>query len=399
MKKISQKQPSNVNLQFKLLSVIGIIIIVAGHCYSGGFSLAYEWFPIYSFQLTMFAFISGYFYKQKNEDGVLSYIWKRFTRLVIPAYLWNIAYGLFALLLTYCGYTFLPKVNLYNLFVMPFIDGEALKFNLGSWFVYPLFCVCVINVLFRKLLKALKISNEYLIMTVYLAVGMVSVWACIEHPQVKDGAMLLVFRTLFFLPGFGMGYFYKEKLENHDKMSNTAYFTILFSVQLMLIQFCKDLAYTPSGCSGYKNGFVIPYITSITGIAFWLRVTKILTPTIKNWKLVRLIGDNTYSIMIHHFLGFMCVKWIFCLMSMAGSVFSDFNVESLKSAFWYYYLPNGKTQFAVVYVLAGIFIPILIKHICDLCAKGVKRVFVKNKETGKTAVKLQKRKKELVSVK
>ncbi len=398
MSKIAKGQSTGVNLQFKLLSAIGIFIIVAGHCYSGGFSLAYEWFPIYSFQLTMFAFISGYFYKAKSEDNVISYIWKRFKRLVIPAYLWNIAYGLFALLLTYCGYTFLPKVNLYNLFVMPFIDGEEFLFNLGSWFVYPLFCVCVINVLFRKLMKVLKISNEYIIMAVYLAIGMLSVWACIEYPQVKNGAMLLVFRSLFFLPGFSMGYFYKEKLEKHDKMSNVSYFAILFIIQLLLILFCKDLAYTPSGCTGYKNGFVIPYVTSITGIAFWLRVTKILTPAIKNWKLVRLIADNTYSIMIHHFFGFMCVKWLFWIISLAGNMFSDFSVTSLKSGFWYFYLPNGKTQFAIVYVLAGIFIPILIKNICDLCAKGIKRIFSKKEIANKKATKTQKKEKELISV-
>ena len=34
-----------VNLQFKLLSAIGIIIIVSGHCYHGGMELAYNWFP------------------------------------------------------------------------------------------------------------------------------------------------------------------------------------------------------------------------------------------------------------------------------------------------------------------------------------------------------------------
>ena len=30
---------TEVNFQFKLLSAIGIFIIVAGHCYRGGFSL------------------------------------------------------------------------------------------------------------------------------------------------------------------------------------------------------------------------------------------------------------------------------------------------------------------------------------------------------------------------
>lgn len=63
---------SGVNLSFKLLSAIGIIIIVSGHCYKGGISLAYDWFPIYSFNLALFVFISGYFYKDKHEDNVLN---------------------------------------------------------------------------------------------------------------------------------------------------------------------------------------------------------------------------------------------------------------------------------------------------------------------------------------
>ena len=196
-----------------------------------------------------------------------------------------------------------------------------------------------------------------------------------------------MFRTLFFLPGFGMGYLYKEKLEKHDNMSNIVYFLVLFSIQILLILFCEDLAYTPSGCTGYKNGFVIPYVTSITGIAFWLRITKILTPTINKWKLIRLIADNTYSIMIHHFLGFMCVNWVFYSVSRAGNMFSDFSVETIKGYFWYYYLPNGKTQFAIVYVLAGIFIPIFIKSISNLCAKGIKQLFQKTKVVEKKFLK------------
>lgn len=56
-----------VNLQFKLLSAIGIIIIVSGHCYHGGMELAYNWFPPYSYNLALFVFISGYFYKTDYE--------------------------------------------------------------------------------------------------------------------------------------------------------------------------------------------------------------------------------------------------------------------------------------------------------------------------------------------
>lgn len=58
-----------VNLQFKLLSAIGIIIIVSGHCYHGGMELAYNWFPPYSYHLALFVFISGYFYKTDYEEN------------------------------------------------------------------------------------------------------------------------------------------------------------------------------------------------------------------------------------------------------------------------------------------------------------------------------------------
>ena len=94
-----------VNLQFKLLSAIGIIIIVSGHCYHGGMELAYNWFPPYSYNLALFVFISGYFYKTDYEENVGKYIWKRTKRLLIPAYLWNIFYGGMVAFLGLFGFT------------------------------------------------------------------------------------------------------------------------------------------------------------------------------------------------------------------------------------------------------------------------------------------------------
>ena len=105
-----------VNLQFKLLSAIGIIIIVSGHCYHGGMELAYNWFPPYSYNLALFVFISGYFYKTDYEENIGKYIWKRTKRLLIPAYLWNIFYGGMVAFLGLFGFTIGAKPDLYNLF-------------------------------------------------------------------------------------------------------------------------------------------------------------------------------------------------------------------------------------------------------------------------------------------
>lgn len=374
--KTLRTESGSVNLQFKLLSAIGIVIIVGGHCYHGAMPTAYDWFPTYSFNLALFVFISGYFYKDKYDEGnILQYIWKRFKRLIIPAYLWNIAYGLFIMLMSNFGYTIGAEVNAYNLFVMPFVDGEAFQWNLGSWFVYPLFVVCVVNVLFRKLLDLIKLKNEYLILVVYLVVGIIGVQLSIDAQGsggVK-GLTLLLYRSMLFLPWLQFGKVYKEKLEKHDNLNSIAYFAILLSIQLILNTFFKNLEYTPSKCIRFENGCIIPFVTAITGIAFWLRVSKLLTPVVKSWKFVNLIADNTYSIMIHQMLGFMVVKWIFYAMSFIPDLFNDFDASKMRSSIWYYYLPNGQKLYAIVYLAAGIFLPILIALICKWVSTPIKK--------------------------
>lgn len=374
-KKLPIPKSDQTNLQFKLLSAIGIILIVAGHCYHGGISLAYEWFPAYSFHLSLFAFISGYFYKPKYEATAWKYIWKRFKRLVIPAYLCNIACGLFILISNRFGYTIGAEVNLYNLFVMPLVDGEAFQYNLTAWFAYPIFFVCAINVLFRKLLGLLKIKNEFVILAIYLAIGMYGIQLAIDGNN--QGFMRLLTRVMFFLPCFQFGRFYLTHLEKKDTLNSIAYFAILFAVQLLILTFSKEIDYIPTKMSGFRNGVIIPYVTSVTGIAFWLRISKLLTPVVKNWSFVRLIGDNTYSIMLHQMMGYLSVKWLFYLLSCITPWFPDFNADSMRTSIWYYYLPNGLQQYGMLYLAGGIFLPIAFKKIYDLVREAA--VFLKER--------------------
>lgn len=83
-------------------------------------------------------------------------------------------------------------------FVMPFVDGEAFQYNLGSWFVYPLFLVCIINVLFRKFLKLIHLDNEFIVLIVYLAIGMIGINTAIENPTAINGIVKLLSEQCFF---------------------------------------------------------------------------------------------------------------------------------------------------------------------------------------------------------
>lgn len=389
-----RSEAGGLNLQFKLLSAIAITIIVAGHCFHGGINLGHDWFPPYSFNIALLVFISGYFYKDKYEDSVLKYIWKRTKRLLIPAYLWNIVYGLFILLMKNFGYTIGAEVNPYNLFLMPFVDGEAFVYNLGSWFVYPLFAVCVFNVLFRKLLRWIKLDNEYFIFLIYLTIGIIGINISIGlstsgagGTSDNNGILRLLTRSMFFLPCYQLGKLYKAKLEAKDNLNSIAYFGILFGVQLTLLtifESSENLKYFPSAMSGFNNGPFVPYITALTGIAFWLRVSKLLTPAVRHWKPIRLVADNTYSIMIHQIIGYMSVKWIFALLSSTTDWFKDFNFDLMRTNVWYWYLPKGMEQYALLYLLGGILVPIGIKKLLDLVYKPIKNTIAKN--TKKQAV-------------
>ena len=58
----------NINFTFKILSAIGIIIIVSGHCYNGGVSLMYDWFPKYLFSFRAI-------FTRKNTRNIFSNIY------------------------------------------------------------------------------------------------------------------------------------------------------------------------------------------------------------------------------------------------------------------------------------------------------------------------------------
>ena len=116
----------------------------------------------------------------------------------------------------------------------------------------------------------------------------------------------------------------------------------------------------------------MPYISAITGIAFWLRVSKLVAPIIKHWKQILLVADNTYSIMIHHLTGFMVVKWIFYLISCITPLFSDFNMVTMKETMWYFYMPNGVYSYAIIYLAGGIFFSVLIGIIQKKAWKSIK---------------------------
>lgn len=345
------------NKQFRILSALGILFVVAGHLGYGVFELG-GLFPYYSFHVFIFLFVSGYFYCETAEEHVCKYLWKKCRTLLIPYFLWNVFYGIFAQILHGAGFSMGEKLSFKTLFLSPFLDGHQFMYHFPAWFVPALFLIEVINVFMRKVLGLLHLKKEWFIFAICLILGVLTVWLAIGgHVW---GYYKLPGRLLFMLPGFQMGRIYREKLEKQDTLPDGIYFLIVTGVQILISVFCGGLAFSAVWVGSFANGPLVPYLTVITGIAFWLRIARLLTevPYVSD-KLVY-IGRNTYSVMMHHIVIFWLLNGIFYLCSRFTPLCSEFDVDMFFHDIGYVYLAGATEAGKWIYLLAGIGIPVLL---------------------------------------
>lgn len=373
-KQETESSAKKVDYRFKLLYAFGMIFVVAGHCFNGGVSLLYEWFPPYMFHLGLFAFASGYFYKDCSEEKPLKYIWKKTKNLLIPLYCWNIFYAVVVSLLSLKGFTIGAGVTLEKLLLDPIMTGHQFIYNLGGWFIIPLFMMEVFNLLFRCCLKKMDNARnkEILIFICYACMGVLGIY--LAEKGFAYSWWLVLVRMLYFASFYGLGTFYQRVLEKHDTLPGIVYFSIIGLLQLVVLyRFGGVPVYSPAWFNDFTNGPVLPFIQGYIGIAFWLRVCRILEPVLGKNKYVNRIADNSFSIMINHLLGFMLVKTVFALLSKVTPLMQDFNWDAYKTDIWYFYLPHGTNQFLILYLIAGIVFPICLQKLVNWIMGSVNR--------------------------
>ena len=357
------------NQEFRVLSAIGIILVVAGHLGYNLFDIG-GLFPYYSFHVPLFLFISGYFYREEEEAAPLAYCLKKIKRLLVPYFIWNLIYGILAWLLRLNGFTMGEDISFQTLFLSPFLHGYQFIYNYAAWFVPVLFVIEIMNMVMRLLLKKLHLCNESLILAGSLIVGMAVVWLSIGgHVW---GLYKAPGRLLFLYPCFQMGQFYRRKLEKHDTLGNLPYFAVVIGLQLILTFSCNGLSFSSVWCTGFANGSIIPYVTTVSGIAFWLRIAKILTPISYKSKGITYLGRNTYAVMMHHVMAFMIIKMVIAAFAAHTAWFADFDMELYRSNIDYYYLAKGAEQFKMVYLSAGVILPLLLQYGLDRTWRKVK---------------------------
>lgn len=348
------------NKQFRLLYVVGIIMVITSHVAGGGITLFTDWFTENSFHMPLFFFASGFFYLRENEEHITKYICKKVKRLLLPLWIYNLAYGCMVMILSRLGFTVGEKLSVYNVFVSSFIYGSAFEFNCPDWFVAQLFIVEIANAVLSKILSGGGKKRQAFIIFTEICLGIMSV-ILISGKGVST-ILTLMGRTCFALSWFAIGRAYKM-LQKYDRLNNFAYFCVIGAIQLKLLMTYDYLGYSVVGfCFDNLNIWAI-YLAGFTGIAFWLRICKILEPLVSDNGIVVYVGRHTFSIVENQYLGFLLLNFLICICDKLLGGRLDFDTETMKTGYVFLYRYMDCNHFLILYVLAGIFIPISLTYI------------------------------------
>ena len=374
-------QNVKTNKQFMVLSVIGIFIVVA--CHLAG--EIYRFFKVFPY-IAIFIFISGYFYKEEKEDNVFSYIFYKFKKLMIPFFIINLIYGIIVNIFKSAGIiNFGEEVNLFTLFVQPFINNNQFVFNFPAWFVPTLFLTYVFYVNIHKVYRKIKFNNEVVLLIFFIILQVVSVYY--QKLTSQYTYIISLFRIMFFLPFFQFGYIYKQKWQKYDdKIPTIPYLIILFTINYIAYKKFGDLNYDMHEFSGFKsNILILPTITSFIGILFYTRIARVLSKWIGESKIINYISNSTFSIMTHHvFVSFLVGAILYGINKNITSI-PYFNIDKFKAGWVYIYeIPGKEIITQIGYLILGIGVSLLIHYVYNKIKEKAEKIdLIKKNSLGK----------------
>lgn len=357
------------NYYMDIIKALGIIAVVIGHTHSPINSF------IYLYQMPLFFFISGYFYKESNVEKPFNFIKRRLKSLYIPFVAYEIVFLLFRNIffsLNVYNDSQLTKITSFSQFFTTIKSIFLLSYGepmLGTfWFLKTLLYV---NILFLSVsLIVSKLKNKeivrFLIIIVFYVLGSIIDKYNINFINViklNHGGnairLLLPFvdsKTLILLFSYYVGFIYKKN--EHKIIFNKYIFICVFGALIILAEFVH--------ISNSYIHYIFVIISAMLGIYFNLYFGKVLIN--RNYlKPLVYIGKSSLFIMIFHFLAFKVVNLLQVLFyNYPMNKISDFPTISGDYGWW------------ILYVFAGVFLPTLVKYYWDKIKNIIEAAFRRN---------------------
>lgn len=369
--RILKEGTGDENLTFRYLYGFAILFVVLSHCDGGGVEMLSNWMHFGAFHLGIFVFGSGYFFREEKLKTPFLYLWNKVKGLLLPLWCWNLFYGLVLTLLHGLGFTFGETLTLKGILFFPVNSENLYILNMGSWFIFPFFCVQVLYGVGKVLLDfcGKPEVTDRLLQAAFILAGFAGVYFA-GHGY-HEYALYPVFRVLYFMPFYAFGMLYRDFLEQAFSKIPAAFClgAGLFISLLLNAHFGRAVYAIPSSCD-YPFGMWATYLAGAVGILFWLKVSMVLSGLGKQCSPLLILGRSTWDIMFHQFAGIMAVKIVFAAGSRFLGIFRDFDFAAFWGDIWYLYRPGGMQESALLYVLGALGISMAVKA---LLKKGKKQ--------------------------
>ena len=345
------------NQKFLFLEAIAILSVIAGHT---GVE-CFNFFPNNSFNIMLFFFISGYFYRPRT---VLAFLRHKAYHLLLPLFLWNLFYGLVVSFLRTRGLIgFGEEISFWNLFIEPFIFGHQFMFNLATWFVGALFFVQFTYLLLRKVFDA---RWEFPLFGIFLLLSLLTEWVGMRYELLPlihtwHGGLLILLRTGYHLLFYHAGYLYRQ-YEVRDRFSLNhviAVFAIAGGVYQMT---GGNVSAETLGMRFHTHVLIFPVISAFAGIYLWLQIAEVVQPYMKKCIFLQRFGSSTFLVMVHHlFFVWLVNAVLYQVFLRFPSLLPGFDAGKVMTDLYYKYLDLN-----IVYFGAGVIGSFFVIHLYDI---------------------------------
>lgn len=309
--------------------------MVLGHSHCPGT------YYIYLFHMALFFILSGFCYKTSHTDSfkeLMRYVYKKFIRLYIPFVVFN---SIFIVVDKLFFYRPINKQDVLHLIFQGFLMNHGSTLSGAFWFLKIMLMLLITYGFFDYILKKIPFTKKNtliahsVISVIFLAMG-----------YFLSRQRLIIYgieRVMSYYILFHIGRLFKEKLTfnlNHIKR------ILLMVVSFVILVICKRFGNIDLDINQYVN----PAFLLITSLAGWFLIYELAYYlNLPKWtsKLLSVIGTNTMSVVIFHFLMFKGVNYIQIMVYNFPKEHINAFPVLINRPFWW-----------ILYTLVGVAIPV-----------------------------------------
>lgn len=336
---------SKRNLFIDAVKGIGIISIVVGHAswdIAVGTHVIHIGAFVYLYHLAIFAFCSGYLFKDDTLD-IWAYIGKKIRGLYKPFFIYSILYILTRWIWVKLGMVTGPQYTVAE-YVIKF--SNILTFNsmgefLGAFWFVPMLFFC--NILYAAIQKTTAIIKntkmcEVVRLALYISCGIIGIYAM----KYNLGLLCNLQISYLFVPVMAVGTYFK-------RFSGERFLSITGMVLSFIVM--SYVIYSDFGIIELSRFMIINewlfYPITFIAIYFALSLTFLLVKKNIIKIVLAKVGKYSFDIMALHFFAFKLVDYVVCHFT---------NQMDILSAF-----PRSIDAMWPIYYVVGVGIPILIR--------------------------------------